>query len=300
MSLGSVAIVGPGRMGLTLATALVDAREIRSLTIYGRHPEPPAHPLFESGQAEYVYGAAVLDRDTSVLILAVPESAIPDVAVAFANQGPAPEGCAAFHLSGTLPTDVLEPLHHEGYDVASFHPLISVAHALRGADRIAGSWAAVTGGPEAVRTARVFADALGMQTLQVPAGRRALYHAAVVMASSYLLPLLDLSVRLMERAGIDGDDALAALVPLARSTLAGIEDGGIRDSIRGPIPRGDVETTALHLRALDDEDKLLYALIGAEVLRLASGELDAETQEAIADVLSRDGRLEVLNVGEGV
>lgn len=300
MSLGSVAIVGPGRMGLTLATALADAGEVRSLSIYGRHPDAPPHPVFSTGVAEYVYGATSLDRDTTALILAVPESALPEVAVAFASQGPAPDGCAAFHLSGAVPSDVLEPLYHQGYDVGCFHPLVSISDARVGPERISGSWAAVTGGPEAARTANRLADALGMSTLQVPAARRALYHAAVVMASSYLLPLLDLSVRLMERAGVDGDDALAALVPLARSTLAGIEEGGIPDSIRGPIPRGDVETIALHLRALDDEDKLLYALIGAEVLRLTSGELSEATQEAITDVLNRYGRLDALKVGEGV
>lgn len=300
MSLGSVAIVGPGRMGLTFANALAEAREVRSLTVYGRHADAPPHPLFESGMAEYVYGAAPLDRDTSVLILAVPEAALPEVSVSFAAQGPAPDGCAAYHLSGAVPTDVLEPLHHQGFDVGSFHPLLSVAHPRTGAERIHGSWAAVTGGPEAVRTSNRLADALGMSVLRVPAGRRALYHAAVVMASSYLLPLLDLSVRLMERSGVDGDDALAALVPLARSTLAGIEDGGIPDSIRGPIPRGDVETVALHLRALDEEDQLLYALIGSEVLRLASRDLDRETYEAISDVLNRYGRLDALNAGEGV
>jgi predicted short-subunit dehydrogenase-like oxidoreductase (DUF2520 family) len=250
--------------------------------------------------AEYVYGAASLDRDTTALILAVPEPALLEVAVAFAAQGAAPDGCAAFHLSGAVPSDVLEPLHHQGYDVGCFHPLVSVLDARPGVDRLGGSWAAVTGGPEAVRTARRLADALGMSTLPVPAGRRALYHAAVVMASSYLLPLLDLSVRLMERAGVDGDDALAALVPLARSTLAGIEEGGIPDSLRGPIPRGDVETTALHLRALDDQDKFLYALIGAEVLRLTSGDLSEETQEAMTDILKRYGGLDALRVGEAV
>lgn len=300
MSLGSVAIVGPGRMGLTIASALAEAREVRSLTLYGRHPNAPPHPLFESGMAEYVFGADSLERDTSVLILAVPESELPEVSVAFAAQGRAPDGCAAFHLSGAVPTDVLEPLYHQGYDVGAFHPMIAVAHPTGGSARLERSWAAVTGGPEAVRTARRLADALGMSTLPVPAGRRALYHAAVVMASSYLLPLLDLSVRLMERAGIDGDDALAALVPLARSTLTGIEEGGIRDSIRGPIPRGDAETTALHLRALDDEDKLLYALIGSEVLRLASSDLDRESHEAISEVLNRYGRLDALKAGEGV
>ena len=71
MTLRSVAIVGPGRMGLTLAQGLWDSGVVGSITVYGRHPDPPGHPLFAQGSAEYVYGAAPLDGRTAALILAV-------------------------------------------------------------------------------------------------------------------------------------------------------------------------------------------------------------------------------------
>jgi len=297
VSLGSVTIVGPGRMGLTLGMALAHSDAVRSLTVFGRHPDPPSHPLFMQGLARYVFGVEPLERDSSTLLLAVPDAAVHEVAQAIAAQGSAPDGCAAFHLSGALPTDALEPLHHEGYGVGSFHPLVTVSHPLTGADRIPGSWAAVTGAPETVRTARILADAIGMSIFAVPAGRRALYHAAVVMASSYLLPLLGLSARLMERAGVDGDDAVAALIPLVRSTLASVEERGVPDSVRGPIARGDVETTALHLRALDAEDQRLYALIGSEVLRLALDTMDGQTAEEMTELFARYLPVETTAIG---
>jgi predicted short-subunit dehydrogenase-like oxidoreductase (DUF2520 family) len=287
MSLGSITIVGPGRMGLSLGMALVHSDAVRSLTVFGRHAEPPAHPLFMQGLARYVFGVEPLERDSTTLLLAVPDTAVPEVAHVLAAQGSAPNGCAAFHLSGALPTEVLEPLHHQGYGVGSFHPLVAVSHPLTGADRIPGSWAAVIGAPETVRTARMVADAIGMSMFAIPAGRRPLYHAAVVMASSYLLPLLGLSARLMERAGVDGDEAIAALIPLVRSTLSSIEGRGLPDSAGGPVSRGDVETTALHLRALDPEDQRLYALVGSEVLRLAADEMDEQAFDELAELFGR-------------
>ncbi|MEM7415348.1 MAG: Rossmann-like and DUF2520 domain-containing protein [Gemmatimonadota bacterium] len=298
MTLRSVAIVGPGRMGLTLAQGLWDSGVVGSITVYGRHPDPPGHPLFAQGSAEYVYGAAPLDGRTAALILAVPETTIPEVAHAFAAQGPAPEGCAAFHLSGALPSDVLEPLYHAGYAVGTLHPLLAVTHPLTGADRLPGASLALTGGPMATRVAGALADAMGMSLIEVPAGRRALYHAAVVLASTTILPILDQCARLLVRAGVDHDQAVESLLPLVRSTLASVEERGTAESLRGPVARGDVETVSLHLRALDPEDQRLYALVGSELVRLSEG-MDPDTRGELDDLFDRYTRPVLSEAGGG-
>ena len=283
----AVTIVGPGRMGLALGAVLMQADAVASLTVFGRRPEPPAHPLFTQGHARYVFGVEPLDPDTSALLLAVPDGVVPEMAFMMGAQGRAPGGCAAFHLSGVLPTDVLAPLHEQGYEVGSFHPLLAVSHPVSAVDRFAGSYVAVVGSPEATSVARMLVAGIGCRMITVPAGRRPLYHAATVMASSYLLPLLDLSVRLMERAGVSREDALPALLPLVRSTLATIEERGIAPSAQGPIAGGDVETVALHLRALEPEDRRTYALFGAEILRLAGPEIDSDARSELADLFGR-------------
>jgi len=297
MTAPSVTIVGPGRMGLALGAALVQMDAVESLTVFGRRPEPPAHPLFTQGLARYVFGVEPLEAGTSALLLAVPDAVVPETAFAMSAQGRAPEGCAAFHLSGVLSTDVLAPLHRRGYAVGSFHPLQAVAQPVSAADRIPGSYVAVMGSPEATVVARTLIAGLGCRMITVPAGRRPLFHAATVMASNYLLPLLDLSAQLMERAGVSNEDALPALLPLVRGTLASIEERGIAQSVRGPLARGDVETVALHLRALDPEDQRVYALIGAEILRLVGAEVDADTRAAMAELFDRHLEFETTGTG---
>lgn len=284
---GSVAIIGPGRMGLTLAAALLRSEEVDGVTLYGRHPDAPPHPLFGHKAARYVYGLDALAPDTKVVLLAVPDAAVPSMAQSLASHGPAPERCAAFHLSGALPTDVLEPLHHRGYQVGSFHPMLAVADPRRGVDQVQGAFFAVTGAPETVAAARRLASAMGAELLTVPSSRKPLYDAAVVMASSYLLPLLGRSATLMQRAGVDGDDAIRALLPLVRATLTSVEDGGLPESAQGPIARGDVEAVALHLRALDPDDQRLYALLGVEILKWSEGRLAPETHQAMAELFGR-------------
>ncbi|HSL72655.1 MAG TPA: hypothetical protein VK864_20560, partial [Longimicrobiales bacterium] len=125
----NVVIVGPGRMGLALGAALMQARAVERLIFYGRSLEPPPHPIFEPAEltAEYRIGPHPVPSGTTVLILAVPDRALAEVAYDLSLTGPAPPGCAAFHLSGALSTEVLAPLHGVGYTVGSIHPLQSVA-----------------------------------------------------------------------------------------------------------------------------------------------------------------------------
>lgn len=285
----SLAIVGPGRMGLALASALTNHGGVRDVTIFGRRPEAPSHPLFMQGRARYVFGVEPLSVDCSALLLAVPDSVVPEMAHTVAAQGPAPEGCAAFHLSASLPTDVLAPLHAQGYAVGSFHPLQSVAHPIRGAERLPGSYVAVIAGPEATAVARRLASALDSPVLEVPAVRRPLFEAATVMATGYLPAFLDLSARLMERAGAPNGQALPALLPLVRGTLASVGEEGPAGALRGPIAAGDVEALNLHLRALDPEDRRLYALFGVELVRLLEDALDEATRETLLEELERNG-----------
>lgn len=283
-----VMIVGPGRMGLALGYALIEADAVASLTVCGRRPEPPTHPLFIQGLATYCFGLEPVPPDTEAVFLAVPDHVVPEMAHALAGQGRAPEGCAAFHLSGALSTEVLAPLHIQGYSVGSFHLLQAVAHPVTGAERIPGSFIAVTGAPRAIAVARRLASALASPMLTVPESRRPLYHAAAVMASNFLAPVLDMATRMMERAGIPHDEALPALLPLVRGALANIEEVGLEQAVTGPVPRGDVETVGLHLRALDPSDRPLYALLGLALTRLASSRLDEDTRRELTEIFKNE------------
>lgn len=276
-------IIGPGRMGLALGCALRQAEAVDRLTVCGRRPEPPTHPLFIQGLADYVFGIRAPVPGEEVVFLAVPDTVVSEMAQLLAAQGSPPGPCAAFHLSGALSTDVMAPLHARGYAIGSFHPLQAVAHPVTGSDRIPGSSIAVTGSPAAVSVARRLASALGSPVINVPEHRRPMYHAAAVMASNYLPPLLDAACRLLERAGVEHEDALPALLPLVEGTLANIRELGLERAVTGPVARGDLETIDLHLRALDEDDRRLYAVFGRELTRLVGDALSEDTRGALLE-----------------
>ncbi|MGH7446371.1 MAG: Rossmann-like and DUF2520 domain-containing protein [Longimicrobiales bacterium] len=278
--LDNVVIVGPGRMGLALGTALRDQDAVDRLTYFGRGIEPPPHPLFDPhpiagdvgtapAGAEYQMLPALPPPATTILILAVPDDALFEVVHDLAMMGPAPQGCAAMHLSGALSSDALTPLHHRGYAIGSLHPLMAVADPWLAGDRLVGAAFAMTGEPAANTAARRLVSALGGIPLTIAAAQRPLYHAAAVMASNYLVALTGAAVRMLASAGVDDEDALRALLPLLRGTLDNIEQLGVRAAVTGPIARGDVDTVRLHLARLSGEDRLLYSGLGLELLRLA-------------------------------
>ena len=298
----SVAIVGPGRLGLSLAAAFADGRAVDEVVVFGRHREAPEHPVLGGDGVRYVYGLQSLPEDCQAVFLTVPDEAVPEVAYSLAGHGAAPVGCAALHVSGVLPTDVLEPLHHCGYGVGSFYPLVDLTDPIRGASRLAGSWAAVTAAPDTFRRVQRLTDAIGVDIFGVPAFRRPLFHAAVTLVGGAILPLIEHTSSLMEQAGIDSEEALPAVVSLVRSTLDALEEGGVSSALSGPVVAGDLDMAALHLRALDSADQRTYAVLALELLRLAAenaGRGYLPPPEGLEELLERYAAPESTGVGAG-
>ena len=79
---------------------------------------------------------------------------------------------------------------------------------------------------------------------------RPLYHAAAVMSCGYLATMLDAACDLWGSMGFSREEALRALLPLARGTLNNVESLGTRRGATGPVARGDVGTVRLHLETL--------------------------------------------------
>lgn len=295
---GNVVIIGAGRMGLALGAALRQADAVGRLVYFGRAYEPPPHPLFDPhpipgdvetapAGAEYRTLPSQPPASTHVVILAVPDAALPEVVHDLLRMGPAPPGCAALHVSGALGTDVLTPLHSAGYAIGSLHPLMAVADPWLAGHRLAGAAFALGGEPAAVGAGRRIVSALGGLPLVVPSAMRPVYHAAAVLASNHLVALIAAAARLLEEAGVRQEDALPALLPLVRGTIDNIEQLGVPAALTGPIARGDVDTVRLHLARLSPQDRALYSGLGAELLRLArAAGLDEQRAEDIESLLT--------------
>ncbi|MCO4743621.1 MAG: DUF2520 domain-containing protein [Proteobacteria bacterium] len=210
-----VAILGPGRLGRSLAILLEQAGV--GVSLLGRDtPIPPAAD--------------------GVLLT------VPDDAIAEASRG-LPPGLIALHTSGATAFEVLRPHRPAG----SFHPLMTFPgpHAL---PDLAGVPAALAGDPKAVSLGDDIAKRLGMRPIVVPGDRR-LYHAAAVMAGNFATVLLAEASAILTAAGVPADDAPGILAPLALRSLANAGDDPMA-SLTGPVARGDHAVIAAHRQAL--------------------------------------------------
>lgn len=280
-------IIGPGRLGLALGAALLQADYPLSLRYHGRHPDPPGHPLFTEDRAEYRYGLEVPPPGTTAVLLTVPDDMLREVAEALAARGAPPVGTPVLHCSGALGGEPLQALHDRGYRAGTLHPLQAIANPVTGAQRLLGASFALSGEPEALAVAKRIVAALGGRGIQVPTVRRPLYHAAAVMASNYLVVLLRTAARLLEEAGAGPEESEVAILALAQGALNNVSDYGLRGALTGPVSRGDADVVSLHLRTLEQDDAALYAELGARALEMSAVHLPQEVIAAIYELFRK-------------
>jgi predicted short-subunit dehydrogenase-like oxidoreductase (DUF2520 family) len=138
-------------------------------------------------------------------------------------------------------------------------------------DDLKGAWAAIDGtDPECTEIAAELASTMGLNPVKISAKNRAKYHAAAAIASNFLIALEASAERVAEAAGLPR----AALVPLVSQTVANWAEQGARESLTGPIARGDVETVARHRTAVESCAPDLLELFDA--LRAATENLSNE------------------------
>lgn len=204
------------------------------------------------------------------VLIAVPDDAIAEVAGAMARGG-MKEGMA-LHTSGVHGPEVLQPLADQGVSCATLHPLQTVASREQGLKALKGIFFAIGGDGPAAEWAEEIAGALGGQFQRISPTARPLYHAAAVMASNYLVTLIDAAAKLMEQAGVPRQHVLPAIAPLVEASVRNALAMGPAKALTGPIQRGDAVTIGLHLRALESASPSLlefYRAAGRRTVDLA-------------------------------
>jgi len=195
---GPIGIAGAGRMAQALGRLLRERGE-PVVAVASRNLEHARAAAAFIGVAEAVDYASLTRRANRVLI-AVADDAVPLVAAALAEAG-MKEG-AALHTCGARGPEALAGLEANGVSCATLHPLQTSP--LRNREwrlcPAARSASPVRARPRPGR--KVSPLCWAGAALRIAADRRPLYHAAAVMASNYVVALIDAAAMLMGAAGI--------------------------------------------------------------------------------------------------
>jgi predicted short-subunit dehydrogenase-like oxidoreductase (DUF2520 family) len=283
----SIQIYGAGRIGLAIAS-LARRRDVPIAGIWNPRPLRPARARLAE-ELPLTVAPDPPPGPADIWLLAVPDDAIAATGERLAKavergDGPRP-GCAA-HCAGAHPARLLEPLARTGIACGSWHPAMTFRGAPDDADALARAVVAVEGDPVAVGLLERLSDALGLVRIAVATGRKADYHAALVLAANGRFALDAAAARLLREAGLDESTARSVLAPLVERVEDNLRAALPEEALTGPVARGDAGTVRRQLAALADRPDLLrlYRALGTVILA------------AVPDAVRQDGHLEVMRL----
>lgn len=236
-----VFVLGAGRAGRGLARAFREAG-VEVVGLHGRH-------LGESGERITIGPVPPSIGDATTVLVTVRDAQL-DAALDEVAAAALRTDAVVLHASGSADPASLGALRAAGHAAGTFHPLVPLADPSRAPAFLRGSSIGLDGDAAARARGRALAAALGANTLDIPAGRKPMYHAAAVLVSNFPPVLLALGERVMAEAGVPVDVARRALLPLWSAAAENARALPAAQAITGPAVRGDVETIRANLAAL--------------------------------------------------
>lgn len=285
-----VGVVGAGRVGAALAAALqlaghrpVAASGVSEASRRRAETLLPGVPLVEP--------AEVLARSELVL-LTVPDDALPDLVAGLARTGSVQPGQLLVHTSGRYGVSVLDPARAAGALPLALHPVMTFTGTRVDVQRLAGCSFGVTAPEELRLAAQALVIEMGGEPEWIAEASRPLYHAALALGANHLVTLVAQSMEVLRASGVEAPDRM--LGPLLGAAL----DNALRSgdaALTGPVARGDAGTVAAHVQELDAHAPQAVAgylaMARATADRaLAHGLLKPELAEDLLGVLAEHSR----------
>lgn len=262
----TIAIVGAGKVGTSLAAAL--ARAGLAVKLRAARRALPRAPF-----------------DADLLILAVREAALEGLAAELARRDLVGKRTAVVHCAGSLGPEPLAALRGKAAGVAQMHPMISFA-SRSFVPTLTRGQVELDGDAAAVRVARRVVRCLGMTPRTIRGLDRVAYHAAAGLLANGSAALAAAGCELLEKGGVPANVAPRMLGPLLRSVADNVERLGLPAALTGPVRRGDARAVERHLGVIESRAPelvpLYRALVKAQVpLARELGEGDVAAWDAI-------------------
>jgi predicted short-subunit dehydrogenase-like oxidoreductase (DUF2520 family) len=185
--------------------------------------------------------------ESELVILAVPDSVLPDLVRGFSSSEVFIPGQFVAHTSGSYGISVFDSAPQ--VSPMAIHPVMTFTGTSVDLARLADTPFGVTTTDVLRPVAEALVVEMGGEPVWVPEESRAIYHTAMVMGSNYLNVLVNEAASLLAQSGMESPQRL--LAPLLSASL----DNALRlgdKGLTGPVARGDCEVIRKHLDALQD------------------------------------------------
>ena len=239
-----IGFIGAGRLGTALAWSFAQ-RGLRVVAVASMLPADAERLATQIPGCAVLAGQQVVDG-CDLVFVTTPDGAIADTAAQFRWR----PGVAAVHCSGVTDVAALDHAARQGAMTGGFHPMQTFGDPAAAVRSLPGCTITIEA-PEPLNAALVaIAERLECRINRLPPGMRGRYHAAAGYTSQFINALFAEAATIWQSWGATEEDAVRALLPLARGTLASIESAGLANGMPGPVSRGDVGSIEKHVAAL--------------------------------------------------
>jgi len=281
-----------------VATALAGALRLGGVPVLGlwaRRAAPARAAGSTAGVAAFSSAPPDILLETEIVILAVRDSAITEVAQMLLGTGLINKRHVLLHCAGAASAkELLGPVAGQVAGIGTLHPLSAIADGKLAMRALKGTVFGVEGDGVGRLAASKLVAAMSGVVLALDGTQMAAYHAAAALASNYIVSTLDAAAAVLAGTGVAPDKAAQALIPLAEGALRNIATRGTTAGLTGPVRRGDAVTVGRHLDAIRDRPELVevYRALARRALDIA-GRIDGPDApdraglDAIRALLSR-------------
>ena len=283
----SIGFIGAGRLGTALAWTF--AGHGLNVTAVASMIAADAERLAASipGCTVLPDGQQVVDY-CDLVFVTTPDGAIADTCAQFRWR----PGMAAVHCSGVTDVSALDHAARAGAMTGGFHPMQTFGDPAAAVRSLPGCTITIEAAEPLNATLVAIAERLECRINRLPPGMRGRYHAAAGYTSQFINALFAEAATIWQSWGATEADAVRALLPLARGTLASIESAGVANGMPGPVSRGDVGSIEKHVAALTPlgpEVIEFYRVVCNRTIALGMkrGAIDEQAASKLREILGR-------------
>ena len=241
-----VGVVGAGRVGAVLGSALRGAgHAVIGVSAVSAASRERAEVLLPGVP---VLGVPEVVERAELVLLTVPDDALPDLVAGIAATGGWQPGQLVVHCSGRFGWRVLQPAVDGGAIPLALHPAMTFTGTSVDLERLAGTVFGLTAAPAEREVVEGLVADLGGTPMWVPEEMRTLYHAGLAHGANHLVTLVTEAMEILSAAG--AADPAGTLRPLLTAALDNALAHGDA-ALTGPIVRGDLGTVEAHLRDIE-------------------------------------------------
>ena len=217
----SVLIIGGGRVGQMLGYLWVSHQLVNVIAVCNSTLTSAQKACQFIGQ-----GQAHCDLQTcpsaDIILVTTPDDQLPSIMAWLSTWSNMQEDTIVMHCSGCLSSSDLGLPDRSAYQLASVHPVMSIASPETAIVAFDQTMCGYEGSSAALSVLLPLFESIGGVPFELIPQQKAAYHAGMVMASNYLVGLADSSRACLQQAGLSEEIASSLVGQIMQQTLMNI------------------------------------------------------------------------------